>query len=482
MSAKPKAKCDISKNLFKLSSPLLCFSLVLLFNPNYNIIDILPDFIAYFILASLIGAKGEFIPYLAEAKEGFKRLGILSLLKIPCTLIMFANIGSGRDIIPLFTLVFSSVEIILLIGAVDNLFAGLYYVGERSDADGLITPFRFLTLNIKPEEVKAASYIALIGKAILAFLPEICLLTVESAKTQALLSGLYLPLLFGAQIIALAVGIIWLLLTLKYVKRVRKSSDGENLLRNLAGEEFTLELEKRTRLKNILQALSLLGFSCIFLLDLRFAESGEVNILPHFVFALVMLGVGLKLFEKRIHKLALALSAVLYSLTSVAFELCQIDFLDSFSYKELSADFFNPDAAKAYGTVELLAAFEAVSFLIMTAALILGFITFIRKNVALDPSDPLYSKADRDRQRLLIIKNSLGFGFCAIIAALKALNVYFKAEVMLIFGRNDLIFSNTAPWLDTAIFILVLLLTLFFHGTCEDIKEDVKFKFKDLDC
>ena len=48
---------------------VLC--LVFLLVPNFNIIDVLPDFVAYLILARFFGRYADYAPYFAEARESF---------------------------------------------------------------------------------------------------------------------------------------------------------------------------------------------------------------------------------------------------------------------------------------------------------------------------------------------------------------------------------------------------------------------------
>ena len=61
--------------------PLIISALVILFNPIINIIDILPDCIAYALLIYVIGELDKKLPYIAECKgvpmklEGIEMLG-----------------------------------------------------------------------------------------------------------------------------------------------------------------------------------------------------------------------------------------------------------------------------------------------------------------------------------------------------------------------------------------------------------------------
>ena len=61
---------------------LLIFSLVLLFNPSINVVDILPDFIAWFILERLLRKPADMSPYFEETRVACFRLGFLNLSKI----------------------------------------------------------------------------------------------------------------------------------------------------------------------------------------------------------------------------------------------------------------------------------------------------------------------------------------------------------------------------------------------------------------
>ena len=53
-------------------------ALVFLFNPNISVIDILPDFVAYFLLARAFLYASDCAPYFEEARIAFKSSGIIS--------------------------------------------------------------------------------------------------------------------------------------------------------------------------------------------------------------------------------------------------------------------------------------------------------------------------------------------------------------------------------------------------------------------
>ena len=54
--------------------PLIVISLLILFNPSANILDILPDCIAYAMLIYAIGGTDKTVPYLSECKGALVKL------------------------------------------------------------------------------------------------------------------------------------------------------------------------------------------------------------------------------------------------------------------------------------------------------------------------------------------------------------------------------------------------------------------------
>ena len=165
--------------------PLVILALIFLFNPNVNLIDVLPDCIAYILLILVIGAYAETVPYLAECKGAGIKLALVTLIKIPAFSVMSSNMASGKDIVPLFTLVFAVLEMILLYSMLDNGFKALEYIGERTDCASVITPFALKNGKaFTPEALKILTLIFFMAKGILSVIPELFLLTPEDASLR----------------------------------------------------------------------------------------------------------------------------------------------------------------------------------------------------------------------------------------------------------------------------------------------------------
>ena len=191
----------------KVVFPLVILSLVFLFNPNANLIDVLPDLVAYLLFILVIGSHSESVPYLAECRGALIKLALVTLIKIPAFTIMYSNMVSGKDIVPLFTLVFAVLELILLYSAVENGFRALGYIGERTDCASVRDAFsvgggRTMT----PESLKVMTFIFFVARASLNVIPELLLLTPEETTLRRKLQEAYPAVLVISIFAALIIG------------------------------------------------------------------------------------------------------------------------------------------------------------------------------------------------------------------------------------------------------------------------------------
>ena len=76
---------------------MIVAAIVLLCNPNINLFDIMPDFIAYLLLSISLTYAGAANPYLSQAREGFKQLMWLNLSKFPALILMMMIRGGDSS-------------------------------------------------------------------------------------------------------------------------------------------------------------------------------------------------------------------------------------------------------------------------------------------------------------------------------------------------------------------------------------------------
>lgn len=329
---------------------LVILAIVTLFNPNINILDILPDFIGYFILARIFLRAADIAPYFEEARTWITRLAYLNLAKIAGLLI----IGMARsvnvqdyDIYALVTLLFTAAEIICLIPAIKNTFAALDYLGERTAAVSLISED-----GKKKASLAALTYTALITKCALAFIPELFRLTVDTESgTVNLAARLYAPILILCTAVSLIIGIIWLLRATGFARGVIREGLFKESLELLAKEGSYEEFEKKIAIRREGRAFLCFILSAILSFNLVFDNFNNVNLLPKLIFGAIfsvgILGLLKPLEEKGTHRRWAIALLICNSVFGIAAFFFEISFLDNFEYADL-LDFKNAEALAAF--------------------------------------------------------------------------------------------------------------------------------------
>ncbi len=115
---------------------LLTVGILFLFNPDVNLIDVLPDCIGYLCICFAIARAADLCGELADAHAEFRRLFWITLSKLPAwliaTLITARSVGEETILLSM-TFVYAVAETVFGIRAFTRLFAGLTYLGTRYD-------------------------------------------------------------------------------------------------------------------------------------------------------------------------------------------------------------------------------------------------------------------------------------------------------------------------------------------------------------
>ncbi len=469
---------------------LLTFSLVLLFNPNINVIDLLPDFIAWFILAKLFEKAADSAPYFEEARLCFVKLGWLTLAKIPALLLIFFVRGQNtldNDIFALVSFSFAVAESIFTIKAAGNLFKGLSHLGERTSASALIAPFSPPILKnrqITIQSLKEYTFFFFICKCILYFLPDMFLLTRISKETgQLLLISKHYPLvLILSHLFGFIIGTIWIGRALSYVKAVRNEGLFDEALLEMANEDSLNKMETKTKIRSITSALTIICVASFFAVDLVFDNLNGINLLPNFVYGALLL-IGVLILQRhcqasRAH-LVFGGAFTAFSLTAYIF---LARFLSNYSYADIES---LKEASNAYLMVVIFSVLEFISlllFLFFTARL---FRSFILSNTGISPESDRYLKMEKEYHRALIKKSYVMTALGAAAGLVKCINVFLNRSVKLIYTDEadfmmPIISSSPIPWFNLVITVTSIMYigyTLYFIST---IKEEVKMKYLNI--
>lgn len=103
-------------------------------NPIVHVVDLIPDFIGFFLLCKGLNQISYMNDKLAEARELFKKLGFVELIRVGC--IVFVPYTSDSATL-LFAFVFGVVELIYFLPAINNFYDGLSYIGMRYNGDSV---------------------------------------------------------------------------------------------------------------------------------------------------------------------------------------------------------------------------------------------------------------------------------------------------------------------------------------------------------
>ena len=457
--------------------PLVILSLVLLFNPSVNIIDVLPDCVAYVMLALLIGRFASGVPYLAECKEALVKLALITLIKIPAFVIMYSNMRFGSDIIPLFTLSFAVLECIFIYGALRSFFLAVAYLGERTDCQAARAPFPVSKKRSIPLEAFEGITLAVFFiKATLNVLPELFLLTGEDFVLKRRLMDIYPTALIVSVSVSLVIMAIWLRCAIKCVKNIRDIGDLGDALRQVEsyssfGISDTEKLKKR-----FIEALNLLALSSIFIFDLSFQNTNGHNILPHFIYGIVLFCAVINLTDKRAYKILLIAFTIGFSTSALVNQSLSARFFDRYQYIDLS---YSRIARAEYRPIKITAVTETVFVIAMTVVAAIILVGFIKSHTDKESTDPSYSISNRRAHKRLIKITLPLMVLSAVINAMKCLNVFLKQKVTVIPTslNPDGIAAPGIPVFSTAIVLFSIVYVIYSMVAVSTLKDEIRLKY-----
>lgn len=468
-----------TKNFYRL----LIFSIILLFNPNINIFDLLPDFIAWFILAKLFEKAADSAVYFEEARVSFLKLGWLNIAKFPAFLFILMVRGENvhdNDVYALISLTFAIVEAILVIQAVKNIFAALMHLGERTSAESLIKPFSLNKCGSRTmtvDALKGYTYLFAICKSVLYALPDMFLLTKVSDSGHILTASKYYPhALILAQALGFLIGIVWLTKILKYAKSVHKEGRFNEALEYMATEDTKLKFEVKRNIRAMSFSLTLIAIASIFVLDISLDNLNKINILPCFMFGIFLI-VSFYAMRKYVPKnIPLYVSGFAFIAVSTLTYAFSVIFHSKYEYIDLIK---NVEAKKAYLLVET---FGVAEFITLTIFLFISNKTlreFILNNTGVSPKSDRYLKMEKEYHKSLFTKFYVFIGLCILSFLTKMINVFLNSEVKFVFTNINeiMIAASPIPWFNlvvTATAILFIGYSIYFTSC---LKEEVRMKY-----
>jgi hypothetical protein len=463
---------------------LLLFSLIFLFNPNINIIDLLPDFVAYFILYLLLEKPSDTAAYFEEVRASVLKLCYVSISKIPALFLVYLIRGSNTndtDIFALVTLIYLILELVFLIPAITNLFEALFHLGERTQASALIRPFRVFGFDVKPELLRVLTYAFAITKSALFFLPELLILTSSNEfGTNVSKYARYYPYaLLIAQIIIIAFAIVLLVLSRKYILEIIREGNFNSSLEYMQTEEGRERYSRRVKARRIKSALTLLAASSFFSIDLVFSNFENINLLPRFIYGIAVLYALKKLYvHSQKSKLAIGFG-IGYTACAFFAYASSFYFLNNFNYSDLLTD---AEAVAAYTPVLITALIESLALVLFLVFAARSLRSFVKLNTGLiSPESDPESPHIKEYHRSIIKRIYLMFAFAAISGIAKCVHVFLNKDVSVVITNPGQIGSSsyvasTLPWFNLVVFATTALYIGYSLYFISCLKEEIDLK------
>jgi hypothetical protein len=382
----------------------------------------------------------------------------------------------GSDIVPLFTLSFVAIEFLLIRSAVKNLFSSLSYVGERTDCKSVRDRYKVGRRTVSPEALEKLTVIYFLVKGILNVMPEIMLLSNEDFLLRREMMDSYPAALVISVLASLIIGIFWLRHAVCFVKTVDKAKDFGDALKAIESYVRPEATDSDKLLKKLVDSLTLLAFSSIFIFDISFQSFGGYNILPHFIYGVLLFCSVVNLTDNKKHKQLLLAFTACFSLSAILNQSQTARFFSLYEYTDLS---YSKYAKADYIPIKISAVAETV-FLISSVVMAAIILTdFIKAHTEVSPSDPSYSPSNK-REHKRLVKIALPLMVTAgVIGVLKCANVFLKENVRIIAtdAHPEGIPTSSFPAFSTLIFLLSIVFIIYSFVLASTLKDAVKCKY-----
>ncbi len=455
-------------NLFKGNHRCLgliwCFpAAFFLFNPNFNIIDIFPDFIGYFFLSLAFSKLGELNESVSAAVSSFRKMILVDLGKWAIVVWVFGmSVPAERNSsLLLWSFVFAVVEMVFAIPAFIKLYGGLTQIGFICPNQSILEANKKRRKS-RTDRMKGATIFLVVAKGALSTLPELADLTNTSYDETARFVNLY-RFIGVMRILAflpmLIIGIVWMVRFCRYFNRLRK----DRLLWDGLIERYNTEVLPRTGLfirRNFRSTVALILFGLALTMDFRLER---VNLLPDFFAAFVLILAVFKL-KKYLDLPGRRgwLGVILYLFASGAEAMLEKYFFENYTYYAVLR---STKAELAYGMWVGSVAVKNVMFLFA----ILSLWLCVRRTISLH-TGYVEGKEHIGEREEKMVKSLRGELNVTMIPAIAAAVIYAAADVCYPLFDRVVGFMGLVQVIGALLCLIVFARALFAIRTAVDTK------------
>jgi hypothetical protein len=345
---------------------------IFLFNPNLNIMDILPDFFGYLLLLRGLSKWADLCPGISDAVQGLNKLKWFMLLKL-FTMVLVPLVDDTFVLVMTFG--FALIELIYIIPAIGRIFDGFEYFGTRFNGKSIY-------LNYK--NVRTITFMFFYAKCILPVIPELCSLSdydyegYVTAGVQTDFATYKNALLIVGIFLTLIIGIMWLVNIIPYFSRIGRDTP---FLERIF-EQYNLEVTNNFGLVFRRALYSILIFiSAGFIFFLNFWID-QINIIPNFIGAAFLIIAMIKLSKFSTGTKLVVRVCIAFTSISVISYAASLLFSVFYGFRSIESDFYAYDL---YNFTRILSVLEYAVMLAAVCLIIRELRRLIEKHLGPDP-------------------------------------------------------------------------------------------------
>ena len=245
---------------------LILLGIAFLFVPSFGIFDFMPDAIGYALLLIGLSKTAQLNGDLQNSKNKFRYLFFLTLAKL---LLIYPLSGLNDETTQmLYVFCFAIAETVFLLPAFSSLCEGSYYLSSRAGC---------AVSDKAHSDLSTVSKIFIIGRAVLAVIPELTVLANNAYREELSAEELDKPTLYDSKFVitfacifvSLLIGVVFYILVLRYFIPLIKDKASRSEIKRVYDEQITSNQAKR--IYNSTKSASLLfTFACVFMAALYF--------------------------------------------------------------------------------------------------------------------------------------------------------------------------------------------------------------------
>ncbi len=384
-----------------------------LLNPNFNLIDILPDAIGFMLIVSGLRAFEAASPSIAEARNRFQKLLRISLLRIAALPMIFIVGDNEKTFILIFTFVFALIETFYLLPAFHYFYDGTAYLSVRFGGE-----------SIKKSPPRVITAIFMIARGALNVLPELRYLPTQY-EDESLYSGEYRSFKLAELqhmltlvniIFTLAFAAVWIIMFRRYINRLRKDetliSALDATLADTPREEGALLLGT---LKSVFTLVSIAMFASI-----DFYADG-LNLIPDLIPAILLLLAVVMLYRRgQCERNIIVVASVYTALTAVLVVLNNFYAKRYYAFAAIG----NAAALRVKAVQDVLAAIGSAVFILLMFLLCRALVIVTDRHAGLFAEPEFRTKNEKTQRQRLRIRNLIWSCFLLAVAAEAMQTIY----------------------------------------------------------